>query len=321
MVRSSHPGRWAGTADREPTPINWRNLHRWVRRTRRLDRKLYREKRRPRTGHRLLRAVVPNLGRPIFLLGAPRSGTTFLGDAIGALPEVSYHYEPPVTKAAARYVYEGRWRYGTARLVYRQVYAWLMRLHLDGDLRFAEKTPQNCFVVPFLARAFRGAQFVHIIRDGRDAALSYSKQPWLQTAARDSGRRESGGYPFGPVARFWVEPERRDEFEATSDLHRCAWAWRRFTEAALAHTRMLPAARWCEVRYESLVRQPAQQSDRLLDFLGIADRSSRAHFMDAVTAARPDTVGRWRSEIEGRELERLEREAGPLLRSLGYGDG
>ena len=47
-----------------------------------------------------------DLGTLILILGAPRSGTTFLGSCIGALAEVSYHFEPRVTKAAARQVYE-----------------------------------------------------------------------------------------------------------------------------------------------------------------------------------------------------------------------
>src|SRR5947207_79174 len=48
-----------------------------------------------------VRALDPRLHRPIFIIGAPRSGTTFLGDCIGRMPEVSYHFEPRLTKAAA----------------------------------------------------------------------------------------------------------------------------------------------------------------------------------------------------------------------------
>src|SRR5690606_35770468 len=145
---------------------------------------------------------------PRFVVGAPRSGTSFLGDAIGALPEFSYHYEPPVTKAAARYVHEGLWSEPKARPFYRAAYRRLLRRHPDGDLRFCEKTPQNCFVMDFLDRTFEDAQFLHIVRDGRDAALSYREKPWLAERARDSGRREAGGYLHGPFPRFWVEPER-----------------------------------------------------------------------------------------------------------------
>ncbi len=54
------------------------------------------------------RALDPRLHRPVFVIGAPRSGTTFLGSCLGRLPFMSYHFEPRLTKAPARCVYEGR---------------------------------------------------------------------------------------------------------------------------------------------------------------------------------------------------------------------
>jgi len=302
----------------DPTPVGWRTLPRWLRVTKRLDRSLYQARSRPTSLRRVLRGACPDLRRPVFVVGAPRSGTSFLGDAIGVLPEVSYHYEPPITKAAARYVYDGLWSHKRARFFYRRVYAWLMRAHLDGDLRFCEKTPQNCFIMPFLDTAFDDARFVHIIRDGRDAALSYSKKPWLQSASKGSGKRESGGYLIGPTPRFWVEPRRRAEFEATTDLHRCAWAWRRFTEAALGDGLNLDEEKYFQVRYEKLVDDPRGIGDRLLDFLEVTAPDSRAAFHAALAEARPDSVGRWRGQLRDDDLELLQREAGSLLRTLGY---
>ncbi|MEE3918982.1 sulfotransferase [Micromonospora sp. BRA006-A] len=60
--------------------------------------------------------------RPIFILGAPRSGTTFLGSCVGALPDVSYHFEPRLTKAVARCVYEGSWTPQRAARYFRGYY-------------------------------------------------------------------------------------------------------------------------------------------------------------------------------------------------------
>lgn len=303
----------------EPTPIRWRNLARWLRETRRVDdlRRTEKPSRRATAG-RLVRMALPSVRRPLFVLGAPRSGTSFLGDALGGLPEFTYHYEPPLTKAAARYVHEGRWSFARAALLYRFTYWWLAARRLEADLRFAEKTPQNAFVIGFLARAFPGAQFVHIVRDGRDAALSYRSKPWLRRDAGGSGKRESGGYPFGPWARYWVEPERRAEFEATSDLHRCLWAWRRHTESALAQGAALPAGRYLEVRYERLAQDPLPEAHRLLDFLGIAAADSRRLLHARLGRARPQSVGRWQQELQDDERALVEQEAGALLRRLGY---
>ena len=47
-----------------------------------------------------------------------------------------------------------------------------MIANLDGGYRFAEKDPENSFLVPFLAAEFPDAQFVQILRDGRDSTVS-----------------------------------------------------------------------------------------------------------------------------------------------------
>lgn len=298
--------------------IDGSNLLYWARKTAKDDRRYYVRKSRAMSAQRIWGSLFPNLQQPIFILGAPRSGTTFLGSCLAEMPTISYHFEPVATKAAARYIYEGLWDFEKAKKFYTQVYAWLMRLYFDGDLRFAEKTPQISFIVPFLARAFPDAQFVHIIRDGRDSALSYSKKPWLRADAKSSNKVEPGGYQFGPYARFWVERDRVTEFETTTDIHRCIWAWRRFTEAVLNACDTLPPHRFYNIRYEQLVANPQQESDALLDFLKITDSESRCRFSQAVAKAKQDSVGAWQRELSAEQVEQIEQEAGLLLRKLDY---
>ena len=306
--------------DPRPTPITPLNLPLWAARTYAGDRRPRSplRRRRPLSLGRVARSLRPDLRRPVFVIGADRSGTTFLGDSLAALPELSYHHEPAVIKAAARYVHEGRWSVRRSRALFRLVYGWLMRVRLEGDLRLAEKTPSNSFIVNFLAQCFPDAVFVHIVRDGRDAARSHLQQPWLLAAALAGGRREPGGYRYGPDARFWVEPDRRREFETTSDLHRCIWSWRRYTEAALDGSTSLPAGHYHELRYEALVTGPAAEGARLLDFLGIDASDSRALLQQALARADPAGVGAWRTTFDSTDLAVIEREAGDLLRRLGY---
>ncbi len=88
-------------------PIRWYDL---VRRTVVADRRTYarnRKENRPLIGRHALRVLAPNSQAPIFV-GAPRSGTTFLGTCLARIPRISYHFEPAAAKAA-RYVYEGGW--------------------------------------------------------------------------------------------------------------------------------------------------------------------------------------------------------------------
>ncbi|MEM8779614.1 MAG: sulfotransferase [Cyanobacteria bacterium P01_G01_bin.49] len=289
-----------------------------VRKTAKRDRGRYHKKERSFSLARLLRLSTPNLGQPVFIIGAPRSGTTFLGESLSVIPEISYHHEPIATKFASRYVYEKEWDFEKAKSFYRRIYSLLMMQHFDADLCFAEKTPRNCFIVDFLAQAFPNSRFIHIIRDGRDAAVSHSKQPWLLAAQATSGKVEPGGYPYGPSARFWVEPGREEEFESTSDIHRCIWSWHRFTESALESATKLPPNRYHELRYESLVSFPNKEAKLLLDFLSIDSPESCRLFHQAVSKANPNSVGQWQRELSDEQLKQIELESGTLLRQLNY---
>jgi hypothetical protein len=263
------------------------------------------------------RALDPRLHRPVFIVGAPRSGTTFLGSCLGRLPEISYHFEPRLTKAAAEHVYDGSWSERRGAALFRISYSALLLAALDGGRRFAEKNPENSFLVPFLAAMSPTAQFVHIIRDGRDAAVSHAEKPWLAAASAGSGRLGHARQPFGPHARWWVEPGRRQEFATVPDIVRTAWCWRRFTEAALEGLATLPAGRVLEVRYEAVVTDPMTAADALAGFLGTSS-GGREALRAGLAGASADSVGRWRSALAPEQVAMVEREIGPLLARLGY---
>ena len=264
-----------------------------------------------------VQALDPRLHRPIFVVGAPRSGTTFLGSCLGRLPDVSYHSEPRLTKAAAQYVYEGTWSERWSAAVFRNSYRALLLATLEGGRRFAEKNPENSFLVPFLAATLPSAQFVHIVRDGRDAAVSHAEQPWLAAASAGSGRVGHARQAFGPHARWWVEEDRRDEFATVPDIVRTAWCWRRFTEAALDGLATLPGERVIEVRYEDVVTDPMTAADVLADFVGTTPAGRQA-LRGGLAGARRGSVGRWRKALSQDQVIDVEHEIRPLLTRLGY---
>jgi hypothetical protein len=264
-----------------------------------------------------VRALDPRLHRPIFIVGAPRSGTTFLGNSLGRLPEVSYHSEPRLTKAAAQYVYDSTWSERWSAAVFRVSYRALLLATLEGGRRFAEKNPENSFLVPFLAATLPTAQFVHIVRDGRDAAVSHAEKPWLAAASAGSGRVGHARQSFGPHARWWVEEDRREEFATVPDIVRTAWCWRRFTEAALDGLTALPPERVIEVRYEDVVTDPMAAADMLADFLGATPAGLQA-LREGLAGARRSSVGRWRNALSQDQVIEVEGEIRPLLTRLGY---
>lgn len=264
-----------------------------------------------------LQALDPRLYRPVFIVGAPRSGTTFLGSSIGRMPEISYHFEPKLTKAAVGCVYTQSWSEHRSAAVFRLSYSALLVAALHGGRRFADKTPENSFILPFLAETFPAAQFIHILRDGRDAAVSHAEKPWLTTPSGLYRQQVPDGRSAAPYTRWWVEPDRRGEFASVPGIVRTAWCWRRFTEAALAGLAALPARRTLEVRYESVVSDPAGAAVVLGEFLG-ASAAGQEALQAGLARARTDSVGRWRKVLGEDEVAGVEREIGPLLAQLGY---
>lgn len=241
----------------------------------------------------------------MFVVGSPRSGTTVTASLIGSLPGFVDLDEVQPWKAAIPRLM-GRPEDEVGRRL-RRILERVRRLGLATGLRGVEQTPETSFVLPAVLHAYPRALAVHVIRDGRDVATSLLERGWLsaERTGADDARLAFGAYP-----RFWVEPERRDEFEHVSDATRAAWAWRRYVTAAAA----VPE-RTVEVRYEQLATDPAAAARPVAAALGVdpelvAGRFSKVH---------DRSMGRWRRDLTAAQLVDVEREAGDALVAAGYG--
>jgi Sulfotransferase family len=170
----------------------------------------------------------------------------------------------------------------------------------QGKARYADKTPIHVLYLPRLARLFPEARFVHLIRDGRDVALSYESVAW------------------GPA----TVPE-------------AAIRWRRSVRRGRRDGRRLGPDRYREIRYENLVADPERVLREVCSFLRLDwdDSMLRYHVRaDAVIAATRFPVAHqrlllppqpglrdWRTEMAPDDVERFEAIAGELLDELGYG--
>ena len=234
-------------------------------------------------------------GRLVFVFGSPRSGTTFLADAIGSLPGFVDLGEVNPLKAAIPDV--------TAHDV-RRIVDRVRRLGLVGSRRAVEQTPEVAYVLPAVVEAYPQATLVHAVRDGRDVACSLLERGWF-SASRDDA--DDAGAAFGTHPRFWVEPSREAAFRGASEARRCAWAWRRYVSAARESGVPL-----VEVRYEQLATDEAHEL--LAGRLGAAQADVRR----ALSAAHEQSIGRWRRDLDAHQLADVEAEAGELLGELGY---
>jgi Sulfotransferase family len=241
--------------------------------------------------------------RVVFVVGSPRSGTTFLAGAVGAQPGFVDLGEVKPLKASV-----DRWMSLTSDEVARELRSTVervRRLAFVRDLRPVEQTPELSFVVGAAVRAYPRSTVLHIIRDGRDVVCSLLEKGWLrEREGHDDARK-----PFGVHPRAWVEPERRDEFTRAREAARAAWAWRRYVSAARAapeHT--------LEVRYEDIAADPGAAAALIAARL----ETDPEPLAGALAAVHGRSVGRWRRDLTAEQVADVEREAGALLRELGY---
>jgi len=242
--------------------------------------------------------------RLVFVVGSPRSGTTFLAGAIGSLPGFVDLGEVPPLKAAVPELVDVPAPEAVRRL--RRILAVARRVGLVGAVRAVEQTPELAHLVDVVHAAYPEARIVHIVRDGRDVACSLLEKPWLRPRQTQN---DDAGLAYGAHARFWVEPGRREEFEQVSDARRAAWAWRSYVTAARS-----AAAPLVEVRYERLAESPHEVADVLAAELD----APRAELTAALARVHGSSVGRYRRDLEEGQLADVLAEAGDLLAELGY---
>jgi DNA-binding transcriptional ArsR family regulator len=266
-----------------------------------------------KTARRLLRRRPVRLGaarapleeRAVFVFGSPRSGTTFLAEALGRVPGFVDLTEVAALKAAVPELVRLPTDEAAARI--RRLLAVTRTLGLVRDLRAIEQTPETAYLLPAVAQAFPEAVLIHAVRDGRDVVCSLLERGWL--GSKRTGAADDAFLPYGAEARFWVETEREAEFQGASEARRAAWAWRRYVSAVLESGVAVH-----EVRYERLAADSAATASELAAALGAPE----AALVGALDEAHASSVGRYERDLTPDQLADVEAEAGDLLRKLGY---
>jgi hypothetical protein len=266
---------------------------------------------------------------PLIVLGVRRSGTTLLRVMLDrssriAIPDESYfipqlahrHGRAPRLEAFLEDVrrlptvrewgltpgeIESRLRSGmTTGEAIAAVFAAYAAKH--GKQRWGDKTPLYMQHLPLLERLFPEALYVHLIRDGRDAAVSFLAMP------------------EGIVTRTWAHPR---------DAAGFACQWRTEIAAAQALGRRLGPRRYLEARYERLAAEPEATARGICTFIGVSFDQAMIEYAGTVDLtgkphqtrlAEPPTAGvrDWRTEMAPADVEAFEEVAGDLLARLGY---
>lgn len=271
---------------------------------------------------------------PVFVLGCPRSGTTVLYHMLLSAGDFAvYRSESNVFNLLVPRFGDLRSRANREQLMDHWLRSKLFRVSgLDaaaisekilndcrsgGDFlrivmeeiaasqgmhRWADCTPDHLLYMREIKRQIPNALFIHIIRDGRDVALSYVKQGWSYPLPWDRSER------LAVAALYWefvVQKGRRAGKALGADYH--------------------------EVRFEDLVTEPQKTLtelgafiDQRLDYevirrAGIGSVSQpNSSFLPEGDIGQFNPVGRWREKLAGAELANLEQVIGPILSDLKY---
>jgi hypothetical protein len=274
---------------------------------------------------------------PVFIVGAPRSGTTLVRSMLAAGAELSI---PPESHFVG-YLYRryagklDRWTPRLSEQLARDIVGdahfldWdldprttltgvvaaqpasfaetielVYRLYAEreGKTRWGDKTPHYLFAYKELRRLFPHLLLIDVVRDGRDVACSHlalSKRG-IRWVARST-----------PAAAIWWRESISEGKRAAVEL----------------------GQRYLRVRYEDVVGNPEKTLARLCEFVGIAYDASMVDYVSRVKIPRESphaalfertgaglgpAARNWRSELRTREIRDFEAVAGETLDELGY---
>lgn len=251
------------------------------------------------------------LQRPIFIVGAPRSGSTLLFETLAASDQIctvggEAHWlveSIPELRPGAPGVESNRLdasHYNdevSARIV-AQVLAQLKDsrgrpLAVDTPLRFLEKTPKNALRVPFFDRIFPDALFIFLWRDPHEN-LSSIMEAW-----RSGNWKTYNGLDGFDGAWSLLLPPGWAQLRGKSLEEIAAFQWDTTNRILLTDLDALPRKRWSVVNYSELVTDQAATIRRLCEFAGVAfdgplaERAAGPLPLSRFTQT-PPAPGKWR---------------------------
>ena len=274
--------------------------------------------------------TTPRNKAPVFVLGCSRSGTTLLYHMLLSAGNFAvYRMESQVLN-----LLEPRFRpLDVARNKRRMLDAWydsrlytrsglskeeieprimaecrnggdFLRILMEemcrkqGVERWAETTPDHLLYLDRIKQTIPNALVVHVIRDGRDVALSWEKKSQMRRLPWD---RRRPAMAAGIYWEWFVTRGRRLGRELAGD--------------------------YLEVHYEDLVRHPEIVLQRLEPFVEHDLDYERIKSVAIGSVAAPNTafkgdtrspIGRWQTDLSPSELSMLESLTGDKLKELGY---
>jgi len=169
----------------------------------------------------------------------------------------------------------------------------------QGVERWAETTPDHLLYIPWIKKTIPDALVIHVIRDGRDVALSWEKKGQIRRLPLDRLR------PAMAASTYWE------------------WIVSKGQTAG----RQL-GTDYLELHYEDLVLKPRDVLAQVEPFIEHRLDYEEITRVAIGSVAAPNTafkgesrspIGRWKTDLPLPELEKLESLIGESLQRFGYG--
>jgi Sulfotransferase family len=281
--------------------------------------------------------------QPVFVLGAPCSGTDILAGALkrtsGFHVTLGQRWVLPVVHGFARNPGLARGRAEAAATVLRDAFAqgWQVTPHCclgcsaacreagrlagagpcvpeRGITRYGDASPDLLYCAESLVDAFPDARLVQLIRDGRDVVAGMLTDPGA-LAWFASGAVNLAAGPSLPVLGVESAADRA-EWPDLPVAGKCAMRWRGTVRLMARLRNTMTPEQLITLRYEEMIRRPVTAARAVSAFIG-AEVSSLELQPGPGPAAEPGGLRGRLSPVQAAEVERI---AGNELRRVGYGD-
>jgi hypothetical protein len=270
------------------------------------------------------------LNQPVFIIGAPRSGTSLLyailrtSSALRHWPGESHEiweadYHPALRGWDSNALGADDITETAAARIRRSFFLVAGRKH-----RLIDKTPRNALRVSFVNALFPEARFIYIKRDGRENINSLINA-WRTPRYRTYELSEPHAIP-GVDPRWWkfvLYPGWRDDTSGPLEVV-AAKQWKLSNEYALEGLKHVESSRWMELRYEDLVDAPVEQVGLVMGFLDLPYESAvrakaAATSTTPINTVTPPERGKWRKE-NPTEIAAILDLIRPTMDAMGYAD-
>lgn len=281
--------------------------------------------------------------KKVIIIGAPRSGTNMLRDALTSFDgiatwpcdEINYIWrhgnakhpsdQIPASKASARIK-----KYINDRFAYIG-----KKYHADIVV---EKTTANSLRVPFVDAVVPDAKYIFIYRDGIDAAgsalLRWTAKLDYKYLLKKARFVPLTDIPYYGLRYLWARlyrlfsKEKRvafwgpslDNLDALLDRHTlnevCALQWQECVVMAEEALSIMPKDKVFKVRYESFVKNPHYEIKEILKFL--EKKTDNLEIENALKNISAASIGKGRDLLGEAEVNKLRKLVGATLKNYGY---